>query len=52
MHVDMAWHTVARPTVQSTMRQLVDRGIVKNKANESDTCYKCGEKGHWSVMCN
>ncbi|CDW79794.1 peptidyl-prolyl cis-trans [Stylonychia lemnae] len=52
LKVNMAWVNPIKPTFQSTMNQLVQRGIVKNMASEEDCCFKCGQKGHWSVICN
>ena len=51
LRVTMAWVTVVKPTFKATMNTLVQKGIVKNMAQEDDSCYKCGQKGHWSVIC-
>eukprot|EP00347_Sterkiella_histriomuscorum_P010090 403338714 len=51
LKVTMAWVNAFKPTFQSTLNELVSKGIVRNMASEDDCCYKCGEKGHWSVIC-
>ena len=46
-----AWMQYKRQTYGSTINQLVEKGIIKNNAAPEDKCYKCGDKGHHSVLC-
>ena len=51
LRVMHAWMQYKKQTYGSTINQLVEKGIIKNNASPEDKCYKCGDKGHHSVLC-
>jgi hypothetical protein len=51
IRVQPAWQYFRRQSYGETINKLVEKGIVKNNASPEDQCFKCGDKGHHSVLC-
>jgi RNA recognition motif-containing protein len=51
LKVEIAWAQIKKSSYGQTLNKLVEKGIVKNNASPDDQCYKCGDKGHHSVLC-
>jgi hypothetical protein len=49
--VQPAWMHAKKQTYSQTINKLLEKGVVKNNASPDDQCFKCGDKGHHSVLC-